>query len=492
MSSSGSPIRVHPENPRYFLYRGRPLVLITATEHYGAVLNRNFDYVRYLAEQADKRVTLTRTFLLYRELPAPPKVPHSPCKPRPAEYVAPWLRTGPGYAVDGYPRFDLDQWDPEYFPRLHGFLAEAARRDIIVELTLFSYNCGGEPVWHLNPLNARNNVNGVGDILWLNYTSMLDEALFERQKAYVRKIVREVNVYDNVYFEVCNEPMADQPGGVSTAEVEAWHAAIREVIREEEAKLPKRHLIFQMPVESRPRGGSHLDMLAAESTVDAINLHNYHRLYYRKTAFHPLGRWTEHDLHLWDVHNLFTACHQVGKPVVSDEDNAATGYLNDEAWTIQRKHAWTTLCSGSHFDMIDRSIQAGGQEAGTPESRAKMRAWIKHLSIFIHEVDFLHATPIRDFCAELPLATIAATLAVPGREYVLYVVDAREVDHQGAGHPCAGRIVFPLPAGSYEARLYSPVAGEYFGPVTRLGGGEGSLVLEPFTHDVVVHVRVMA
>ena len=31
------PIGLHPENPRYFLYKGRPLALITATEHYGAV-----------------------------------------------------------------------------------------------------------------------------------------------------------------------------------------------------------------------------------------------------------------------------------------------------------------------------------------------------------------------------------------------------------------------------------------------------------------------
>jgi hypothetical protein len=30
--------RLNPGNPRCFLYQNRPLVLITATEHYGAVL----------------------------------------------------------------------------------------------------------------------------------------------------------------------------------------------------------------------------------------------------------------------------------------------------------------------------------------------------------------------------------------------------------------------------------------------------------------------
>ena len=86
--------RLHPENPHYFLYRGRPRVLITATEHYGAVINRNFNYARYLAEAADKAATLSRCFLLFRELEGIPLNPHSPCKPRPGEYVAPFARSG--------------------------------------------------------------------------------------------------------------------------------------------------------------------------------------------------------------------------------------------------------------------------------------------------------------------------------------------------------------------------------------------------------------
>ena len=49
------PIGLHPENPRYFLYKGRPLALITATEHYGAVINRNFDYVAYLDDIPRRR-----------------------------------------------------------------------------------------------------------------------------------------------------------------------------------------------------------------------------------------------------------------------------------------------------------------------------------------------------------------------------------------------------------------------------------------------------
>ena len=40
------PISLHPDNPSYFLWRGKPAVLITSGEHYGALLNLDFDFVR--------------------------------------------------------------------------------------------------------------------------------------------------------------------------------------------------------------------------------------------------------------------------------------------------------------------------------------------------------------------------------------------------------------------------------------------------------------
>jgi len=480
---------LHPENPRYFLYKGKPLVLVTATEHYGAVLNRNFNYVTYLDEAADKKATLSRCFLLFRELESMPKNPHSPCKPLPGEYAAPFKRTGPGYATDGFLKFDLNQWDKEYFERLHGFLTEAGKRDIIVELTLFS-NTYSDPVWNLNPLNIKNNVNGVGDIAWQDYTSMKDQAVFEKQRAYVRKIVREVNGYHNFYFEICNEPFGDLPGHVAVAEVAAWHDALRRDIREEEAHLPKKHMIFQVPVTT-PRWGSNLDPLVDEKDVDAINFHDYHQLFYRQMSLHPLGRWVEQDVKLRGINHLWTSCYGAGKPLVFDEDNAASGYQNETAWTVHRKRAWTTLFSGGHYDMIDFSIQARGQEAGTPESRAKLRSWMKHLSVFIHSLDFVHMAPFRDFCSQVPEATIAVALGKLGKDYAIYVADAREIDERGYGEPCSGNLVFSLPAGNYEARLYGPVAGQYTGKVVKLKGGDASMTLEPFVHDIVVHITAV-
>ncbi len=56
------PIELHPDNPHYFLWRGQATVLITSGEHYGAVLNRDFDYKKYLKTLESLGFNLTRTF----------------------------------------------------------------------------------------------------------------------------------------------------------------------------------------------------------------------------------------------------------------------------------------------------------------------------------------------------------------------------------------------------------------------------------------------
>ncbi len=497
--AKATPISLHPDNPRYFLYQNKPLVLITATEHYGAVINRNFNYKVYLEDMVDKRQTLSRCFLLFRELQVfdmathpLPLNPHSPCKPLPGEYVSPFLRTGPGFATDGYPKFNLDKWNPEYLERLHGFLSTAQERGIIIELTLFS-NTYHDAVWNLNPFNSKNNVNGVGDIPWQNYVSMRSKKLFERQLAYVKKIIREVNRYGNIYFEICNEPFSSNSGftparGYATKEeVEAWQRAIREAIRKEEAKLPNKHLIFQVPVEIW-RTDSALEDTLDEKGIDAINMHDYQQLTYKNIPLSPLARFMQRDSRLKRIRHFWTTIHETGKPFVFDEDNAATNALDEEAWTVHRKRAWTTVCSGGHYNMIDFSIQVGGQETGTPASQATIRSWLKHLSSFIHSVDFVQMTPLAEFVSEVPKSTVAITLANPGQEYVIYLADAREVDHPAWGTNCKGQLVLNLPKGSYTAKLYSPVTGRY-DKARSLTGGKVVLELKPFQHDLVVHIE---
>ncbi len=188
-------------------YRGRPVCLLTASEHYGAVINRNFDYHAYLDQMATEGLRLTRLFVLFRELQTSLN-PYSPCKPESTDYVAPYVRTGPGLALDRLPKYDLEQWNPEFFARLHGFLGMAMDKGVVVELTLLS-NVYSEVVWALSPLHGDNNVNSIGTTPWYDYMSTRHPALFNEQQRFVRKILEEAAPYDNLIIEICNEPIGN-------------------------------------------------------------------------------------------------------------------------------------------------------------------------------------------------------------------------------------------------------------------------------------------
>ena len=195
------------------LRNGRPVMLRTATEHYGAILNAAFDYVPYLDLLAGSGGNLTRTFVLFRELQSAVN-PYSTCKPESIDYLAPYARVDAGrddpVALDGQPRFDLDRWDERFFARLHDCVGRAGALGVTVELTLFS-NTYADAVWGLNPLHQANNVNDLSPIHWTEHTTARCLDRLERHLALVDKIVFECRDHPNVIFEPCNEPGAGAP-----------------------------------------------------------------------------------------------------------------------------------------------------------------------------------------------------------------------------------------------------------------------------------------
>ncbi|MBM4092797.1 MAG: hypothetical protein FJ276_25825, partial [Planctomycetes bacterium] len=230
------PIALHPDNPRYFTWLGEPTILITSGEHYGALLNLDFDYRAYFAELKRHGLNHTRTFSgVYRENSAAFNITDNTLAPKPNRFVCPWARGDqPGYA-DGGNKFDLTRWDPAYFQRLHDLMAEARKHGIVVELTLFCpmYN---DDLWKMSPMNAHNNVNGIGTCPREELYTLKHKELLEAHRAVTRKIVSELRDYDNLYYEVCNEPYF---GGVTMD----WQHAIVDTIVEAEKDFPARHLI---------------------------------------------------------------------------------------------------------------------------------------------------------------------------------------------------------------------------------------------------------
>jgi hypothetical protein len=480
------PIALHPANGKYFLFRNRPLALITATEHYGSVVNRAFDFDRYLADAADKKQTMTRTFLLFREQQSS-RNPSSPVKPESPDYLAPYPRTGPGKALDGEPQYDLDRWNDEYFTRLRKFLDRASALGIVVELTLFS-NTYGDNVWALNPLRAANNIQKVGAVEWQDYNTLKDPVLNARQFAYVDKILDETYRYDNVYYEICNEPGGGMPGHATPAEVDRWQAEVARAVREKLDRLGSKHLIFASQAFSyTPKFTQQLDDTYSFSWVDAVNVHPLPNTVLGGRAF-ELGNFMSKELKLAEYAAFCRAAQDYPKPCVMDEDNAATLYRDPVGWTIHRKRAWIAALSQAHYDFIDFSITVGS-EAGTKESSEQIRTWMKHLSTFLHGFPFVGAAPLADWVEKKPEHVVSATLGVGGVQYVTYLADDREVTDPAAGTPIEGEIVVRLSAGDYQVSVFSPTTGKREA-LSRVSGGTEpvSIKLPPLVHDVVLVV----
>ena len=477
-------IRIHPENSKYFLFRGKPLVLITATEHYGSVMNRPFEIEKYLDDAATHKITLTRTFLLFRELQSA-RNPSSPCKPESPDYIAPFPRTGPGKALDGEPIYDLDQWNPEYFDRLHRFLDAASRRGIVVELTIFS-NTYAEQIWALNPFRAENNKQHTGKVEWPEYLSLKDAELVRRQSAYARKIIDETSEFDNLYYEICNEPGGGVQGHIPSADVDAWQAEMGRVVRDELRRVNRPHLISgQQAFTYSPKFRFPFDATYAQPLFDIVNVHPLPDTEFAGKLY-QLGNFMSKELMLAQTALFCRDVYSQKKPTVLDEDNTASMYRDTTGWTIHRKRAWTALLSGAHYDYIDFSITVGS-EAGTPMSRKHIRSWMQNLSEFMSSLDYVHSAPATDWVQGLPAHAVASGLSVTGRDYIVYLADDREVTDPTAGEPISGLVTLSLPPGTFDVSVYSPAAGKYSPAIAVESGAR--LALPPFTHDIVIRAR---
>jgi hypothetical protein len=417
-----SALALHPDNPHYFNFRGKPTVIVTSGEHYGAVLNLDFDYRKYLDTLAKDRLNNTRTFSgAYCEEPGNFNIASNTLAPMRDRFICPWARSStPGYPNGGN-KFDLSQWDTAYFKRLKDFVGYASRRGVIVELNLYCpfYE---ESMWKLSPMNAANNVNGVGAVARTNvYTLDRNGGLLDVQEKMVRKIVTELKDFDNVYYEICNEPYF---GGVTLE----WQGRIAEVIAETERPLGVRHLISQNIANNKAK---------VENPHPAVSIFNFHYASPPDTVAMNYGL----------------------SKVIGDNETGFKG-TND---THYRMEAWQfILAGGGLYNNLDYSFTAG-HEDGTfvypPKQpgggNATFRRQMQTLTRFIHSFDFIRMKPDNSVVkGGLNEKAKAYVLAETGKQYGVYIFGGTQTN-----------LEMELPTGRYRVEWLNPVTGETGAPV---------------------------
>lgn len=385
-AQSRPPLALHPQNAHYFLFRGQPTILITSGEHYGAVVNLDFDYIKYLDTLAADNLNLTRVFLAYREQPGAFNIASNTLAPKQERFLAPWARSQtPGY-FDGGNKFDLTKWDENYFARLKDFLVAAAKRGIVVEADLFSCFYS-EKSWATHPLNWRNNVNGVGDCKWDEALTLKHASLAAFQEAYVRKVVHELRDFDNLYYEICNEPYI---GGVA----DDWHSRIAAVIADAERSFPHRHLISHNVANHEKK---------IERPHPALSIFNFHY------AYPPAA---------------VAMNYALNRPIGDNE----TGF-NGTADAAYRMEGWDFIVAGGAlYNNLDYSFTVG-HEDGTYAYPATqpgggtiaLRKQLRLLGDFIRGFDFVQMKPENSIIKAAPAGLAARALVDPGRAYAVYV-----------------------------------------------------------------------
>lgn len=243
--SYGQPIALHPENPHYFQFKGKPTVLITSGEHYGSVINPDFNFDLYLETIHREGFNHTRIFLGdYAEKEGDFCITQNSLSPESGKFLAPWIRSKNAGNSLGGNTFDLDNWNPEYFERLHQFMVKANDLGIVVEGVLFFEGMN----WEYMPMNRKNNINQTTEIDANRYMTLSNGNILDYQKRYVRKLISELNRYDNLIINIANEPWfsnQERPGFSSPArdETKVWIREVSEWILDEEKKLPKKHIL---------------------------------------------------------------------------------------------------------------------------------------------------------------------------------------------------------------------------------------------------------
>jgi hypothetical protein len=455
-----APLALHPDNPRYFLFRGKPTVLVTSAEHYGAVLNLDFDYVRYLDALAADGLNLTRTFSgAYREIPGNFGITDNTLAPLPGRFMAPWPRSHTPGESDGGTKFDLARRDEAYFGRLVDFVAEAQKRGIVVEMNLFCpfYE---QSMWDASPMNARNNVNGIGAVPREEAYSLKHADLTRVQEELARRIVTALNSFDNVYFEVANEPYIEK----ITIAME-WQHHMARVIAQTEAALPNRHLVS-------------LNVANGRATVESLSPH--------------VSIYNFHYAHPPDVVEM--NAHVRG--VIGENETGFRG--RDDV--VYRTEGWAFLLAGGGlYNNLDYSFTPKHPDgtflgyASPGGGSPAFRKQVKVLKDFLHSFEFVRMQPRRPVVTA-PVGVAVEALVESGRQYAVYLYVPIPGDKQPPPDepraPAPVEIGLEMPAGRYRAEWVDPRSGavakaEDFDHA----GGRRALVSPPLREDLALSVR---
>jgi hypothetical protein len=395
------PLRVNPKNPRYFTDNTGKAVYLTGSHTWANLQDigmppvQPFDWPAY----RDMMLAHNHNFMRFWHWTQSAWAPWTEDKIlfAPSAY----MRTGPGTALDGGPKFDLSKFNPEYFGRMRERLTDARDHGIYAAVQLFqsfsaNKNGKGDRTWLGNPYNGANNINGFdAEKKGTGEVDLMRADVRDMQARYMRKVVETVWSLDNILYEVINE------GGNKD-----WDWWVVNTVHKLEADKGVRHPVGLTGYSPEPLSS----ML--ESPCEWVS------------AGSNDGQFFKNDPPAWD-----------GRKVSVLDTDHLWGHGGTVAWV------WKAFTRGHNsllmdpWDPIPGRVRPGGENwsvrPGYPNRDVNLRdhwTWEPVRKAMGHARRYALRMDLNASAPHNELASTNYCLAVPGKEYAVYLPEGDEVE----------------------------------------------------------------
>jgi hypothetical protein len=211
-SADENRMRPWQENPRYWQYKGRPVLLL------GGSKDDNLFQIPDLREHLEEMREIGGNYI---------RNTMSDRQDRGFEvYAFGRLQNG---------KYDLDQWNAEYWRRFENMLRWTAERDIIVQIEIWDRFDVSREHWQVHPFNPKNNVNytfeqsGFAEdypehpgrnkqpFFFTTPGQRNNRLVLDYQERFVAKLLSHSLKYNHVLYCIDNETSAEPAWGVHWA-----------------------------------------------------------------------------------------------------------------------------------------------------------------------------------------------------------------------------------------------------------------------------------
>jgi len=449
------PLKVHPQNPRYFAdAAGRPVYLTGFHNWYN---------LQDSGEDWPPSTYKTTGHSYAGQLALMRKYHHNFMRMWAWEHrrwsswenSTPWIDPLPwaladasyGKALDGRAKFDLTRFNQAYFDRLRARVIQARNNGVYVSIMLFqgfsvlkrSIKPPENP-WLGHPFNRENNINGVdGDLSGKangqDIHTMSDDPKIRKirdlQEAYVKKVLDTVNDLDNVLYEIGNEL-----DGYSRE----WQYYMIDFIKAYEKTKPKQHpvgMTFPWPDERGNEGlfapACHADWVSPGPGAEGEYKNDPPPADGKKVSILDTD-------HLW-------------------------GIGGDRVWV------WKSFTRGHNPIYMDPLKGKPIDYRVAPATMEAARLAMGHTLRYAEKMNLAAATPSKE------VSSTRYALGDPGKEYLVY-------------QPEAGKsFTVNLKAGKYRLEWFNPDSGKVQEESSLEADRSSKTFKAPFAGDAVLYLK---